>query len=269
MKILTTGLIFHVKNTPSITYKVDSIDRKTDTVKISYVADGAQRRSEYFLPMAEKLLKEGTWIEGKGSDRMMVLIGGDYSFNPRDKDFEKWYKENKGKWLEVDTTHLHENSYKLSCGVKVSDKIVYGIKNDLRVGKWFKTYNPKTKDYYMAEKRVVWQDWKEDRPCIDMFDHLPLENDYEIKDSSSRSIDFCTRTPKWFKKSGHHLSCYKSLGYYRLSGGRNTFNFVYKNGDFYDADHSFKRVTNFKGKVTQKALPELKAFFLENHPDHK
>lgn len=269
MKTLITGLIFHVKNAPTITYKVDSINRKTDTVKLSYVADGEQRTSEYFLPMAQKFLNEGTWVEGKGSNRMMVLIGGDYSHSPRNKDFENWYDENKGEWLEVDTTHLHENNYNLVCGVQVSDKIVYGIKNDLRVGKWYRAYNSETNKYYMTEKRLVWQEWKGTRPAVAMFNHLPLENGYENKDSTIRDIDFCTRDPKWFKKSGQHLSCYKSLGYYRLSGGRNTFNFLYKDGCFYDVDHSFKRVNRFAGKVTQKALPELKAFFLANHPDHK
>jgi len=62
-------------------------------------------------------------------------------------DFKKWIEENKGKFVEIDTTHLFDNQYNTKCGHRIFDTWIERIQNDVRTDeKAFFVKNPNGKD---------------------------------------------------------------------------------------------------------------------------
>jgi hypothetical protein len=136
---LVTGTQFHSAVFPAITYTITDVS--DHWVSLSWVADGEAKTTDYYKPQAQGFVCDGSWLEGKGSDRMMIKITDDYKFTMGNTKDSKAYLERleavSGQWLEVDTKYLHNNQYTTMCGLHIMDRIVTEIKNDKRIGpKW-------------------------------------------------------------------------------------------------------------------------------------
>jgi len=142
-------------------------------------------------------------VSGIGSKMMARIstVGYVYaSSNYGKSGLREFLKENVGKFIEIDTSHLFNNQYNTTNGYRIYDTMIDAIKNDARIKG--KGYGPNKE-----VEDIAFLDWGGIKPII-----LPIET----------------------KKFGTYtFETYPSLNYYRLNNARQTINFIYYNGKYY------------------------------------
>lgn len=231
MQTFTKGFKFHVATNTAITYTVAAVDRKTRNLDLTWVFEGELKTSCYFLPMAEKFLKTGEWIAGSGSEVMQVLIPTKRWYSG-DKKLNQFLLDHAGQWIDVETDHLFGNQYKVE-GFGLCDHYVAAVRNDQRV----KGFN--------VEEEPIFNTWGGVKPemLISSEDCNKAEftNNYSLENVNG--------------------------AYYRFGGyGSMRFNFLYKDGVFYESNGiGYKRLRTLNKKAAQVVIPQLKKFFTDNH----
>jgi hypothetical protein len=142
-------------------------------------------------------------MSGLGSKMMARIspVGYVYASSSYGKSgLQQFLKENVGKFIEIDTSHLFNNQYNTKNGYRIYDTMIDAIKNDARIKG--KGYGPNKE-----VEDIAFLDWGGIKPTI-----LPIEK----------------------KKFGtYEFETYPSLNYYRLRNARQTINFIYYNGKYY------------------------------------
>jgi len=142
-------------------------------------------------------------VSGIGSKMMARIspVGYVYANSSYGKSgLREFLKENVGKFIEIDTTHLFNNQYNTANGYRIYDTMIDAIKNDARIKG--KGYGPNKE-----VEDIAFLDWQGIKPII-----LPVPA----------------------KKFGtYEFETYPSLNYYRLRNARQTINFIYYNGKYY------------------------------------
>jgi hypothetical protein len=142
-------------------------------------------------------------VSGLGGKMMARIspVGYVYASSTYGKGgLREFLKENVGKFIEIDTSHLFNNQYNTTNGYRIYDTMIDAIKNDARVKG--KGYGPNKE-----VEDIAFLDWGGIKPII-----LPIES----------------------KKFGtYQFETYHSLNYYRLNNARQTINFIYYNGKSY------------------------------------
>jgi hypothetical protein len=142
-------------------------------------------------------------ISGLGSKMMARIspVGYVYASSSYGKSgLQQFLKENVGKFIEIDTSHLFNNQYNTTNGYRIYDTMIDAIKNDARTKG--KGYGPNKE-----VEDIAFLDWQGIKPII-----LPVPA----------------------KKFGtYEFETYPSLNYYRLRNARQTINFIYYNGKYY------------------------------------
>ena len=117
-------------------------------------------------------------------------------------NLSQWLKNNTGKFIQIDTTHLFNNQYNtLNSSYRIYDTMIDAIKGDVR---------KKGKPYGVSSEpeEIAFLDWGGVKPQI-----LP-----NIPDKKFGSYQF---------------ESYPSLNYHRFRNARQTINFIYSNGKYY------------------------------------
>lgn len=237
--MFTTGMMFHHKDNDSVTYTVEKVDYKSQTLHLSFFMDEQKKHTQSYLPDSESLLNKGIWIKGEGSDKMTLVL-------------------HSGEKVLVDTTWLTDNQFNTVGRKRVHDFEIAQILNDKRD---------------MAD-RGHWAAWAGVKPkAVDLF-----KDGYQGLELVKGGFNNSWIRLKGFE-SDYTLECNISSSggyYYRFCnhGKFGSFDFIFKDGVFYECSKMHYRKLCGKGgktlahhlnkKVTKKAQQQLIDFF-NNH----
>jgi hypothetical protein len=175
-----------------------------------------------------------------------------------------YLKENAGKWIEIDTSHLFDNQYNSVDGIRIYDTMIDAVQNDARVGMAKCAYCGKIEQYTPENEENHAQ-------ClIKMSEHVK-KNYTHILTPFTPENTFFMQFPELPKitpieeirigKAYMTLCSYADLNYYRVSNGRKCIDFIYD----YDTDTFY--VSNGIGYKRTKTLDVCDAYMrqIKNH----
>jgi len=226
---------FHNIKNPSITYTVLNVDHKNENLDLSFFENDEYKTTSVYLPLANKFLKESTWIEGEGSDRMMLVL-------------------HNGSRVEVDTSFISDDQFNAE-GKRYHDYAIAEVINDKRP----------------TEKRGHWLAWRGVKPIGQNLIKEGYEGlQFKAYNNTWHQLEGFKGDYK-LEYNIHNGSYYYRFNNY---GSFGSFDFIYKEGVFYKCSKfHYKRLAGKTGItrchhldriVTKPAQAQLIAFF-KNH----